>query len=156
MASLSSRRLQRELVKLQTSTAPGITLANAENLDEWLVDLRIPDNPIYPSNEMFRLRLTFSPQYPIEPPEVVFLSLRDPERKVPIHPHIYSNGIICLDILDKEGWSPVQNVESICISIQSMLAGNTVAQRPEGDEEFTRTNRRRPRDVSFLFHDRHV
>lgn len=74
-------------------------------------------------------------------------------RYIPLHPHVYSNGIICLDLLDKQGWSPVQNVESVCMSLQSMLAGNYRKERPEGDEMFVRTNRRAPRDVIFEFHD---
>ena len=41
----------------------------------------------------FRLQVIFPDRYPLESPEVIFL----PE--APIHPHIYSNGHICLDIL---------------------------------------------------------
>src|SRR4051794_13783597 len=44
-----------------------------------------------------------------EPPEVTFVL--KPDRPIPMHPHIYSNGIICLDLLGSQGWSPVQNVE---------------------------------------------
>jgi ubiquitin-conjugating enzyme E2 W len=60
-------------------------------------------------------------------------------RPIPIHPHIYSNGIICLDLLGTAGWSPVQSVESVCMSIQSMLTGNTKNERPQGDEAFCRS-----------------
>ena len=73
-----------------------------------------------------------------------------------MHPHVYSNGIICLDLLDSAGWSPVQNVETICLSLQSMLTGNTKNKRPEGDELFVRTNTRRPRDIRWDFHDDNV
>lgn len=40
-----------------------------------------------------RLWFTFSDNYPIEAPEVVFVG------KVPDHEHIYSNGFICMSIL---------------------------------------------------------
>ncbi|KAF2482466.1 hypothetical protein BDY17DRAFT_324746 [Neohortaea acidophila] len=154
MAGMSSKRLQKELVKIQTtSLPPGIALVCAPDLREWQMDLSILDNPLYPPTDKYRLRFMFSSSYPIEAPEVVFAAVSTPERKIPLHPHIYSNGIICLDLLDKQGWSPVHNVESICISIQSMLAGNTKAERPPGDAEFVRSNRQRPRDINFLYHD---
>lgn len=70
-----------------------------------------------------------------------------------MHPHIYSNGIICLDLLGSAGWSPVQNVESVCMSIQSMLTGNSKNERPPGNEDFVRRNTLRPRDIRFFYED---
>ncbi|KAF4556060.1 Ubiquitin-conjugating enzyme-like protein 12 [Elsinoe fawcettii] len=151
----SVKRLQRELTKLNnTPLAPGIALVSADTLQEWLMDIQVmDDNPIY-MGKTFRLKFTFSSNYPIEAPEVVFV--RTTKHEIPLHPHVYSNGIICLDLLSSQGWSPVQNVESTSLSIQSMLTGNTKAERPPGDDEFVRTNRLRPRDVNFVFHDKHV
>ena len=145
---------------------------SAENLLVWIMDIKVlDDNPIY-KNETYRLEFRFSQSYPIgedldvqsyiiscsllflEAPEVVFL--QDSTHKIPMHPHIYSNGIICLDLLDKAAWSPVHNVESVCISLQSMLTGNTKQERPQGDEDFVRRNTRRPRDINFYFHDNTV
>ncbi|KAF2675272.1 ubiquitin-conjugating enzyme [Microthyrium microscopicum] len=164
-SSFAVKRLQRELIKLQAQTPPGITLISANDFSEWHLDIRVLDdtNPLY-TNQTYRLRFTFSATYPIEPPEVVFLTRApngaDPpvlnDYPVPMHPHVYSNGIICLDLLDKQAWSPVHNVESVCISLQSMLTGNRKNERPPNDADFVRSNMRRPRDISFLFHDEKV
>lgn len=133
------------------------------------MDIKVLDaNPLY-LNETYRLKFKFSASYPIgnlrllmsigykadgsatEPPEVTFVKLAD--RPIPMHPHIYTNGFICLDLLGQQGWSPVQNVQSVCMSIQSMLTGNTKNERPPGDEEFVRSNRLSPRNVEFYYHD---
>ena len=132
---------------------PGIALVSADNFQEWNMDIQVLDsNPLY-QNQTYRLRFRFSNSYPIEAPEVTFTILSNPPRPIPIHPHVYSNGIICLDLLGSQGWSPVQNVESVCMSLQSMLTGNHKNERPPGDEEFVRRNTQRPRDVRFVYED---
>ncbi|CAG8976555.1 hypothetical protein HYALB_00010197 [Hymenoscyphus albidus] len=152
--SFANKRLGKELAKIHGSLPPGITLVTADGFQEWLLDIQVLDaNPIY-MNKTFRLKFKFSTSYPIEPPEVTFT--QQPDRPIPMHPHIYSNGIICLDLLGQQGWSPVQNVESICMSLQSMLTGNTKNERPEGDAAFVASNRRRPRDIDFYYHDNTV
>jgi ubiquitin-conjugating enzyme E2 W len=144
---------------MQGHLPPGITFAKSDNLEEWQMDIRVlDDNPLY-QNQVYRLKFTFSQKYPIEPPEVQFISLpasHETPRPIPIHPHIYSNGIICLDLLSTAGWSPVQTVESVCMSIQSMLTANTRDERPPGDSDFVSYNKRRPRDINFQYDDDNV
>ncbi|KAI9806854.1 MAG: hypothetical protein M1833_002511 [Piccolia ochrophora] len=150
----ASKRLSKELTKIHDHLPPGISIASAGDLKEWQMDIKVLDtNPLY-QNETYRLRFKFSTSYPIEAPEVTFL--RTPDRPIPIHPHVYSNGIICLDLLGSQGWSPVQNVESVCMSIQSMLTGNSKNERPPGDEEFVRRNTLSPRNINFYYDDNTV
>lgn len=62
----ATKRLSKELVKLRTGLAPGLTLVKADDFQEWLVDVRVVDNnPIY-AGECYRLKFTFSDKYPIE------------------------------------------------------------------------------------------
>lgn len=94
---------------------------NSQDLEEWRLDIKVlTDNPLY-TGQTFRLLICFPESYPVEVPRVQFIN--DIDRLIPIHPHIYSNGHICLDMLGPK-WTPIMNVSSICISIQSMLTGN--------------------------------
>lgn len=51
----------------------------------------------------------------------------------------------------------MQNVESICVSLQSMLTGNSKSERPPGDEDFCRRTKipgyGKIRDMRFVYED---
>lgn len=61
----------------------------------------------------FKLTMEFPNNYPTSPPVVKFVT--------PVfHPNIYSDGKICLDILDK-AWTPMYNASGILVSLQVLL-----------------------------------
>jgi hypothetical protein len=101
--------------------------------------------------------------------QVIFLN------NVPEHPHIYSNGHICLSIL-YDAWSPALTCQSVCLSILSMLSsakkkararpvrhpcpcprplicGRTGRQeRPEGDSLYVARSSKSPKNTNWWFH----
>ncbi|XP_049848835.1 probable ubiquitin-conjugating enzyme E2 C [Schistocerca gregaria] len=109
-----SKRLQVELMNMMKNQVPGISaFPNGDNLFKWIASIRGVDGTVYEGLE-YKLTIEFSPTYPLTAPVVCF--------ETPcFHPNVDQNGNICLDIL-KEKWSPVQNVSSILLSIQTLLA----------------------------------
>lgn len=61
----------------------------------------------------FHLLIKFTEDYPTSPPHVRFLTRM-------YHPNIYSDGKICLDILQNQ-WSAMYDVAAVLTSIQSLL-----------------------------------
>ena len=64
------------------------------------------------------MTIEFTEDYPNKAPKVKFLTKM-------FHPNIYTDGSICLDIL-QHMWSPVYDVSSILTSIQSLLTDPNV------------------------------
>lgn len=67
---------------------------------------------------VFRLQVDVPAKYPMEPPQIRFLTRM-------FHPNVGSGhtpGAICLDILRKEAWSPILTLDRVFLSIASLLA----------------------------------
>ncbi|KAJ2781134.1 ubiquitin-conjugating enzyme E2 W [Coemansia interrupta] len=147
--ALRAKRLLAELKRMhalpKASEQPAVRLLPSDDLDQWSVQVRGADATLY-EGETFTLRLTFPPSYPYEAPEVVFTG-----GHIPVHPHVYSNGHICLSILYHQ-WSPALSVESLCLSILSMLSSCTAKERPPGDKAYV-ARARSPKNVNWWFHD---
>jgi ubiquitin-protein ligase len=83
-----------------------------------------PSDTLYEGG-LFHGVMNFTEKYPIEPPKVIFKNM--------IHPNVYKSGEVCISILhygvdvygyekDYERWSPSHGIDSIMMSIISMLS----------------------------------
>ncbi|KAH8150063.1 uncharacterized protein LAJ45_05749 [Morchella importuna] len=108
-----SKRLQQELMQLMTNSTPGISaFPQNGNLLSWTGTIHGPAETPY-DGLVFKLSLEFPSNYPMSPPTVLFTTPM-------FHPNVDMAGRICLDIL-KDKWSAVYNVQSILLSLQSLL-----------------------------------
>jgi len=85
-----------------------------------------PPDTLYEGG-FFKARLIFPITYPMEPPKMKFISEI-------WHPNVYPNGDVCISILHPPGedqygyekaeerWLPVHTVETILVSVISMLS----------------------------------
>ncbi|KAL3202092.1 hypothetical protein MRX96_042668 [Rhipicephalus microplus] len=97
MASMQ-KRLQKELLSMQKEPPPGVNVDIdnvGSNLTQWIVDMEGAKGTLY-EGEKFQLLFKFSSKYPFDSPEVTFLG-----PNIPVHPHVYSNGHICLSNPDR-------------------------------------------------------
>jgi len=141
------KRLQNEIREIKNNTHLNIEFVKVtDKFDEWQVKLIPHGDSIY-NGEEFLLNFKFSDQYPFDSPQVTFTGDHIPE-----HPHIYSNGHICLSIL-AEDWSPAMTVESVCVSVVSMLNSCPKKELPPDNDRYVRTCSKDPKKTRWWFHD---
>ncbi|XP_024020491.1 ubiquitin-conjugating enzyme E2 7 isoform X1 [Morus notabilis] len=127
-ASQASLLLQKQLRDLCKHPVDGFSagLVDESNVFEWSVTIIGPPDTLYEGG-FFNAIMSFPANYPNSPPTVRFTSEI-------WHPNVYSDGKVCISILHPPGddpngyelaserWSPVHTVESIVLSIISMLS----------------------------------
>ncbi|KAJ1927428.1 hypothetical protein IWQ60_002935 [Tieghemiomyces parasiticus] len=143
--SISKRRLTKELREIQARPPAGIQLLDGETLDRWTLSIDGTPDSLY-TGERFTLHFRFGDNYPIAAPEVTFAL------PAPVHPHVYSNGHICLNILYDQ-WSPALTVEAVCLSLQSMLSSCTAKAPPADDQAYCAKRVRSPKQMMWMYHD---
>jgi len=120
--------LAKQLRDLKKSPVEGFSagLADDDSVFEWEIIIIGPPDTLYEGG-VFKARMSFPSDYPQMPPKMKFVSEL-------WHPNVYPNGDVCISILhppgdDKWGyekaqerWLPIHTVESILISVISMLS----------------------------------
>ncbi|KAL9296618.1 hypothetical protein ACSQ67_022514 [Phaseolus vulgaris] len=146
MASQASLLLQKQLKDLCKNPVDGFSagLVDEINIFEWSVTIIGPPDTLYVGilltffpvvnwlnllqrGGFFNAIMSFPSNYPNSPPSVKFSSEI-------WHPNVYPDGRVCISILHPPGedpngyelaserWTPVHTVESIVLSIISMLS----------------------------------
>lgn len=133
MTKQSSLLLRKQLSELNKNPVEGFSagLVDDDDIYKWGVLIYGPQDTLYEGG-VFKATLTFPKDYPLRPPKMKFVTEI-------WHPNVAKNGDVCISILhdpgeDKYGyekaeerWLPVHTVETIMISVISMLAD------PNGD-----------------------
>lgn len=129
----SALLLRRQLAELNKNPVEGFSagLIDDNDLYRWEVLIIGPPDTLYEGG-VFKAHLTFPKDYPLRPPKMKFITEI-------WHPNVDKNGDVCISILHEPGedkygyekpeerWLPIHTVETIMISVISMLAD------PNGD-----------------------
>ena len=119
------KRLMVELKEITNDTNYLYSInPNDDNILEWDFIIIGPSDTYYEGG-IFKGKINFTTEYPTKPPKVKFYNI--------LHPNIYPDGEVCISILhegtdvfgyekDIERWLPTHGVNTIMLSIISMLS----------------------------------
>ncbi|KAI9481423.1 MAG: ubiquitin-conjugating enzyme E2 [Benjaminiella poitrasii] len=125
--SSAANILQRQFKELTRNPVPGFVVdLKEDNIFQWDVALIGSPKTMYEGG-YFKATMTFPDDYPFNPPTFKF-------NNEFYHPNVYPDGRLCISILHPPGedpisgekaeerWNPTQSVESVLVSIISLLA----------------------------------
>lgn len=115
-------RLKRDIADFEAQPPTGLYISPEEDDITKVHALVVgPSGTPYEAG-FFQFFLKFPPEYPISPPRVRIVTTD--AGRVRFNPTLYANGKVCLSILGTcEGppWSQAQGIESVLISIRSLM-----------------------------------
>uniref|UniRef100_A0A8C9ID21 UBC core domain-containing protein n=1 Tax=Piliocolobus tephrosceles TaxID=591936 RepID=A0A8C9ID21_9PRIM len=138
-------RIQKELHNFLNNPPINCTLdVHPSNIKIWIVTYKGLENTIY-ANEVYKIKIIFSNDYPLKPPTVYFL------QKPPKHTHVYSNGDVCLSLLGDD-YNPSLSISGLILSIISMLSSAKEKKLPI--DNYTHADAKPGSSQNnFLYHD---
>ena len=135
-------RLRVDLKSLYKDPLPGVFVqVNDEDMTKIDALITGPSETPYEGG-FFWFKMDIPFDYPNNPPRVE--NMTTDFGRVRFNPNLYSNGKVCLSILNTysgPSWSPAQSISSVLLSIQSLLTPKPYCNEP-GFE-----NPRNPRDA---------
>ena len=78
----------------------------------------------------------FPDNYPNAPPELTFRTTN--QNRIRFHPNLYETGKVCLSILGTwsgQAWTPVMTLETVCLSLRSIMNDNPITNEPGFENE---------------------
>jgi ubiquitin-protein ligase len=87
-----------------------------------------PSDTIY-EHGFYLFDILYPHNYPYSPPNFKFKTTN----QVRMHPNLYVNGKVCLSIINTwrgEGWTSSQNINSVLMTISSILTNNALTHEP--------------------------
>jgi ubiquitin-conjugating enzyme E2 Q len=123
----SKRRLAQDLYRImnQDTEEAGFSLApqSEDCMDKWTIklfqfdeDSNLAKDMLVLCQDHIQLEMKFPNQYPFEPPFVRVVKPRFKRQT-----GFVMNGALCMELLTKDGWNPINDIESVIVSIRSLL-----------------------------------
>ena len=94
-----------------------------------------PENTPYEAG-WFHFTGQFPDNYPNAPPELTFRTTN--QNRIRFHPNLYETGKVCLSILGTwsgQAWTPVMTLETVCLSLRSIMNDNPITNEPGFENE---------------------
>ncbi|KAF2277521.1 UBC-like protein [Westerdykella ornata] len=134
MANQCILRISRELGEIQKAADLSLAAACRDSDVRHVRALIVgpPDTPY--EFGFFEFKIRFGKEYPTKPPTVEAITTDRGQTR--FNPNIYAGGKVCLSILGTwrgepgEQWSSAQGLESVLISIQSLMSENPYENEP--------------------------